>query len=129
MNRILTHISLLEYMSKLTSQQQKSLISGAPKELILTLAEIALNILEKNFPLTKEQIHRLKKFEKPIVSLTQKKHSLTKRREILRGNGAFLKTFIQETVPPLIQNVIKCGYKSKKKLKKNFENLKFFFFF
>ncbi len=38
-------------MSKLTSQQQKSLISGAPKELILTLAEIALNILEKKLPL------------------------------------------------------------------------------
>ena len=107
-------------MSKLTSQQQKSLISGAPKELILTLAEIALNILEKNFPLTQEQIHRLKKFEKSIVSLTQKKHSLTKRREILRGNGAFLKTFIQETVPPLIQNVIKRGYKSKKKIEKKF---------
>ena len=104
-------------MSKLTSQQQKSLISGAPKELILTLAEIALNIIERNFPLTKEQIQKLKRFEKSIVNLTQKKHSLAKRREILRGNGAFLKTFIHETVPPLIQSVIKRSYKPKKNKK------------
>ena len=125
MNRILTHISLLEYMSKLTSQQQKALISGAPKELILTLAEIALNIIEQNFPLTKDQIQRLRKFEKPIVTLTQKKHSLAKRREILRGNGAFLKTFLKETVPPLIQNVINQSYKPKKGKKKIIEKKNF----
>ena len=97
---------LLEYLSKLTVSEQKYLISGAPKELLLCLSEIALNLFHKNITLTKNQIQRLKKYEKQIIELASRKHSLKKRRAIIKG-GKFLKTILDNTLPQVVLSIIK----------------------
>ena len=42
-----------------------------------------------------------RKFEKQILSISEKKISLAKRKQILRG-GSFLKNFLDGTLPSLI---------------------------
>ena len=106
MKRIHENISILHYLSKLKLSEQKLLISGAPKELLFCLSEIALNLIHRNIQLSPLQIKKLKKFERQIVDLTSKKHSLVKRRTILK-KGAFIKNFLEATLPSLMSKVIK----------------------
>ena len=112
MKRVLEHLPILEYLSKLSPKEQKLMIKGAPKELLFLFSEICLNLIKRNIPLEKNQIIKLRKFENQIISLTQKKHSLGKRRAILHG-GSFLKHLIDETLPPLLVSCLKKG-RSKK---------------
>ena len=106
MKRIIQNLPILQYLSKLTKSEQKQLISGAPRSLLICFSEIALNLVEKNIPLTKKQIGMLRKHESKIKDLTSKKHSLNKRKIILRG-GSFLKDLLQATLPPMIVSVIR----------------------
>ena len=106
MKRIINHIPILQYLRTLSIKDQKNLVFLAPKELLLTLSEIALNLIHKNIALSPPQILKLKKFEKQIVSLSEKKHSLTKRRKILRGGG-FLKSFLDTTIPNLMLKLVR----------------------
>ena len=85
MKRVLDHIGVLQYLRTLTSREQKSLISNAPRQLLLTLSEIALNIIARNITLTSFQIAKLIRFEKKIVALAQKKITLSKRKPPERG--------------------------------------------
>ena len=103
MKRIHENISILHYLSKLKLSEQKLLISGAPKELLFCLSEIALNLIHRNIQLSPLQIKKLKKFERQIVDLTSKKHSLV---TILK-KGAFIKNFLEATLPSLMSKVIK----------------------
>ena len=106
MKRIHENISILHYLSKLKLTEQKLLISGAPKELLFCLSEIALNLIHRNIQLSPLQIKKLKKFERQIIDLTAKKHSLVKRRTILK-KGSFIKHFLDATLPSLMTKVIK----------------------
>ena len=101
MKRVVAHIGILQYLRTLTSREQKDLILNAPKQLLFTLSEIALNIIARNISLTSAQIAKLRKFEKQILSISEKKISLAKRKQILRG-GSFLKNFLDGTLPSLI---------------------------
>ena len=101
MKRVIDHMPILQYLTKLSSKEQKLLIKGAPKELLLLFSEICLNLLKRNIPLERAQIDKLRKHESQIISLTQKKHSLAKRRTILHG-GSFLKNLLDETLPSLL---------------------------
>ena len=114
MRRLIEHLPVLNYMRRLSTIEQKNLISTAPKDLLITLSEIALNIISKNIPLTRLQIEKLRKFEKDIVSLSQKKHSLAKRRKILRGKG-LVKNLLDVTIPPLMVSLARKKQSKSKK--------------
>lgn len=100
MKRIINEMPMLQYLSRLKKKEQKDLISGAPKQLLICLSEIALNVVFKHLNLNKTQIKKLKKFEQVIISLSQKKHSLVKRKKLL-GTGNFLHNFLGAVMPPL----------------------------
>ena len=110
MKRVLAHIGVLQYLRTLSSRDQKQLVANAPRQLLFTLSEIALNIIARNISLSTAQISKLRKHEKQIVNLSQKKISLVKRKQILKG-GSFLKNFLDTTLPSLILTLTK---KSKK---------------
>ena len=104
MKRVINHMPILQYLRTLKPPEQKNLILNAPKELILTLSEICLNLIQRNIVLSSSQILKLRKFEKVIVSLSEKKHSLANRKRLIRGGG-FLKNLLDSTVPPLIYHL------------------------
>lgn len=100
MKRIVENMGILQYLNNLSAKDQKNLISGAPKSLLVCLSEIALNVCLKQLPLTLNQVKKLKKFEKQILFLSKKKHSLEKRKKLLKG-GSFLSSFLSTLLPPL----------------------------
>ena len=103
--RMKKHVPLLEYLSKLTSKQQISLIKGAPVELIYVLSEICLNLLKQNLPLSPHLINKLRPYEKSIVRLSQKSYSVKKRKQILTQKGGMLATLLS-IVPAIISSII-----------------------
>ena len=106
MKRVIQHMPILEYLRSLTSKEQKNLILNAPKQLLLTLSEIALNLIGKNIVLTKPQISKLQKHEKQILELSERKHSLSRRKQILRG-GSFLKNLLDTTILQLMLAIVR----------------------
>ena len=42
MKRVIEHLPILEYLSKLSPKEQKLMIKGAPKELLFLFSEICL---------------------------------------------------------------------------------------
>ena len=105
MKRLLDHMSILEYVSKLSPSEQKKFAESAGKELLNCFSEISLNLAEKNIKLSPLQVRKLRKHEKDIIHLSRKNNSLKKRRNILT-KGTFLKNFLGELVPTLINLVI-----------------------
>ena len=114
MKRVIDHLPVLQYLRKLNSKEQKLLIRGAPKELLFLFSEICLNLIKRNIPLEKSQIDKLKRYENQIISLTQKKHSLAKRRSILHG-GSFLKNLLDETLPSLLVSCLRKNRADRRK--------------
>ena len=111
MKRLIQHIPVLQYIRTLNSLEQKKLLLNAPKQLLITLSEIALNLIQRNISLTGTQISKLKKFEKEIVQLSAKKHSLNKRKKILR-KGTFFKSLLDSTVPSLMVSLARSKTKN-----------------
>ena len=114
MKRVIDHLPVLQYLRKLNSKEQKLLIRGAPKELLFLFSEICLNLIKRNIPLEKSQIDKLKRYENQIISLTQKKHSLAKRRSILHG-GSFLKNLLDKTLPSLLVSCLRKNRADRRK--------------
>ena len=104
-SRMRNHVPLLEYLSKLSPRQQISLIKGAPVELIYVFSEICLNLLKENIPLSPHMINKLRPFERSIVKLSQKSHSVKKRKKILVQKGGMLATLLS-IVPAIISSII-----------------------
>ena len=59
------------------------LLQSSNFDIIRAIAEIVLNILNKNLPVSSTVITRLKKHKKILYSLVESKKSLRQRREIL----------------------------------------------
>ena len=102
MRNLITNIPVLQWINTLSPSQQKHIVNGASKQLLICISEIALNIVAKTMSLSPTQISKLKKHEKDIVSLAQKKHSYKKRKDILK-NGQFLNNFLSTLMPNLIE--------------------------
>ena len=92
MQNLITNIPVLQWINTLSPSQQKHVISGASKELLICISEIAFNTVAKTISLSSTKISQLRKHEKDIVSLAKKKHSFKKRKDILK-NGHFLSNF------------------------------------
>ena len=67
--------------------------------------EICLNLVKKNVKLTATQIDKLRPYEEEIYQLALKKHSVTKKRQIIQ-KGGFLGALLSSVLPALISSVL-----------------------
>ena len=104
MRQLKQHIPILEYIRQLSSKDQKSFISTASKGLLHCLSGICLNIVKRNIPLSPLEIRKLRKYEKEIKTLAERRHSLSKRKKIL-ASGGFMSTLLT-LLPTLVSAVI-----------------------
>ena len=104
MKQLKEHISILTYIRSLSTKDQKNFIKTASRPLLEVLSSIALNIIQRNIPLTKKDILKLRPYEKMIKKLSEKKHSLGSRRKMLK-TGGFLSSLLS-LVPTLISGVL-----------------------
>lgn len=110
MKQIREHLKTLKYLKSLKSKnKKKKFIQSASNSLLKSISSIALNICKKNIPLTESEIKKLKRFEKEIKLLAERKHSMTKRKKIL-GSGGVLNALLS-LLPTLIGSLMS-KYKS-----------------
>lgn len=103
--RIKRNLPILKALLVLKPSERRSLLCHASEDLILTLCEIALNVLKGNIPLTSEQYAKLKKQKKFIKLFANRKTGLKHKRKVLMQSGGFLGTLLGVAIP-LITSLI-----------------------
>lgn len=92
-NRLQRNITYLDVLAKAKPATRKAIVHNADKDLITCLCECALNILNGNIPLDRNQFNRLKKHQEKIRLIASKNLKHTDRKEIIQ-NGGFLPALI-----------------------------------
>ena len=103
--RLHGNIKLLDYLRDIPSRRQKFLIKGADREILEAFSEICLNLVKRNVHLTPQQIQKLLPYEEDIYQLSLKRHSLSKKKQIIQ-KGGFLGALLGTVLPTLISTVI-----------------------
>ena len=70
------------------------IIDNGTRDLILALCEVIHNVLIGTVKLTPEEIKRLKRYNRTLVDITNKKTPLLKKKLLLKQHGGFLMTLL-----------------------------------
>ena len=109
MEKIRDNRVFLEMLSKSNPKYRKSLISGAPPEIMKLLSECALNILKGTITLTSEEKSKLRKHKKGLREMaTSKVSNRTKKKIVQRGGmlQALLKPVLKATLPLVVNHIV-----------------------
>lgn len=90
---------LLKRLLKARPAQRHVILHTASDEFILTLCEIALNILRGTIPLTSAQYKKLCKKKTLIKLMADKKIGLHKKRLTINQKGGFLLPLLSVALP------------------------------
>ena len=97
--RVRRNIDFLTVLTKCNKKQRKALLEHCDKELILTISEIAINVLKGIVKLSSSQKARLHRFKKQLRTLADRQVSLKhKKRYIVQTGGSLLLALL----PPVI---------------------------
>lgn len=97
--KLLRNLSLLKLLLKAKPGQRRVILQAATDELIVTLCEIALNILRGNIPLTEQQYQKLKRRKSDIKLIANKKIGVRRKRKFINQQGGFLLPLLSIAVP------------------------------
>lgn len=108
------HFAFLDYLQSISPKRQKVLIKAVDPELIDCFSEIALNLVQKNVPLTKKQLSRLKPYEKSVYELSLKKNSQKNKKKLIQ-RGGLLTALLGTVLPVLISTILSATAKKSNK--------------
>ena len=111
-SKVRQHFEFLSYLSSIPPRRQKLLIKGADRPLLESLSEICINLLHHRLELSKAQIDKLRPFQRQIYQLSQRRHSVAKKKRIVQTGGAFITALLSTVLPALVSSII--GAASKK---------------
>lgn len=98
--RVKRNLSLLKQMLDSSPSQRKNIIKDASEDFILTLCEIAINVLKGRMPLNSKQYQKLKKKKAEIRLIANKRICLSKKKKkLLNQSGGFLLPLLSVAVP------------------------------
>ena len=80
-------LPLLKVLVDATPKLKKAIIKHGPRELVIAISEIVLNLIKGVIKLTAQQKKRLSRYKKELLALARKKVSLGKKRKILVQKG------------------------------------------
>ncbi len=109
MEKIRDHRVFLEMLSKSNPKYRKSLISGAPPEIMKLLSECALNILKGTITLTSDEKSKLRKHKKGLREMATSKVSNRVKKKIVQKGGmlqALLKPVLKATLPLVVNQIV-----------------------
>ena len=97
-------VPVLEYLHKLSRQQQKKFVQSADAAFLKILSEICYNLNHNNLDLSANDIKLLRPFKHDILFLCSKRRTLEDRRKTLQ-KGGFLNLLLQTALPLLLQTL------------------------
>ncbi len=99
-DRLCKNLPLLKLLYKASLKQRRVILQSASDQLILTLCEIALNVLRGTIPLNNAQFCRLKKRKEEIKYVASKKINVErKKKRMINQRGGFLLPLLSVAIP------------------------------
>lgn len=101
----------LKYLSRSKPSMRRAMIKAADKDMVDTLCECCLNVLNGNIPLTPSQKKKLSKYKLTLRGLVRSKKTSYKRKKkaLLTQKGGFLgallATLAGAVLPQIIESV------------------------
>lgn len=107
MKRLKINRHILHLLKNSKPKFQRVIIKHCEPDVIKTICEISLNILNGNCKLNKKTKNQLKRYKRELRSLICYKKSINNKRKIIVQKGGFLPTLIGAVLSGLIGNLIK----------------------
>ena len=96
-------------LSKSNPKYRKSLINGAPPEIMKVLSECALNILKGTITLTNDEKTKLRKHKNQLRQMATTRVSNRQKKKIVQKGGmlkALLKPVLKATLPLVVNHIV-----------------------
>ena len=109
MEKLKDYRVFLEMLSKSNPKYRKSLINGAPPEIMKILSECALNILKGTITLTNEEKTKLRKHKNQLRQMATTRVSNRQKKKIVQKGGmlkALLKPVLKATLPLVVNHIV-----------------------
>ncbi len=104
--RIQRNQKFLEYYLEADNLRRKTLLNGASRDQINCLSEAALNVVNRNVPISPTTKHVLCNHKKVLCKIVNKKLSIGQRKKVLIQKGGAILPLILSTLLPMIANAI-----------------------
>ena len=106
MSRSQSQLHFLHVLKNAKPQARRALLASANKELIKAIVECALNTLNGNHKLTKEEKSKLKKYKSRLRNLINPKISFKSMRKLLVQKGGFIVPLLASVLSGVIGSLI-----------------------
>jgi hypothetical protein len=93
--------SLMKLLARSPPKRRREIIKLAPKELVHSFSEGALNVLKGNIRLSKKKQASLKRYKTNVYNLASRKTSLAKKKQVLMSGGAFFPLLASIIIPAI----------------------------
>jgi hypothetical protein len=97
--RLRDNADFLRVLAKSNPKLRRAILKCCNPELIKAVCEVALNVLKGVVPVSEQQKKKLKRYKRVLRALTDKKVSITKKREFLNQTGG---NFLPFLIPPVL---------------------------
>jgi hypothetical protein len=106
MSRLKSQQHFLHVLKNAKPQARRALLSSADDEIVKAIVECALNTLNGNHKLTKEEKSKLKKYKSRLRALIDPKISLKSKRKLLVQKGGFIFSLLASVLSGVIGSLI-----------------------
>ena len=106
MSRLQSQLHFLHVLKDAKPQARRALLASADDELIKAIVECALNTLNGNHKLTKEEKSKLKKYKSRLRALINPKISFKSKRKLLVQKGGFIVPLLASVLSGVIGSLI-----------------------
>jgi hypothetical protein len=89
MTRLGRNADVLSYLLRIQPKTRKLLLKDAPKDLVDTLCECVLNVLNGNVRVSDAQRRQLARYKKDLRTLVDRRPKLVEKKRVLQRGGFF----------------------------------------
>jgi hypothetical protein len=106
MNRLKSQLHILHVLKDAIPSARRALLTSADDDLIEAIVECAINALNGNHKLTKEDKGKLSKYKNRLWALVNPKNSFMNKRKILIKKGGFIVPLLTSILSGVIGSLI-----------------------
>lgn len=106
MNRLKSQLHFLHVLKDAKPQARRALLASADDELVKAIVECAINTLNGNHKLNKDEKSKLKKYKNRLRALVNPKISFKSKRKLLVQKGGFIVPLLASVLSGVIGALI-----------------------
>jgi hypothetical protein len=103
--RIKKNMESLKTLAKASKTIQRSLLSNASKDLVMTLVQCARLILKGDVQLTERQLNALRPYELMLKRFVASRTPIKERKQLVQ-QGGFIGMLLKPMIPALLKGLV-----------------------